>query len=286
MDSLHCLFFEDDKYLWVGAEHELTRMDRRTGLFTTFRNNNSDSESISNASVFSIIKDKSGYVWIGTSRGVNRFDHQTGKFKRYLENNSVKSVFIDAKGILWVGSSQELLFYEPDKDRFKSYTSPNFPKGIERILGIIEDNEQNLWITTHVSIIKLNPTRDEAKLYNAEYGIQSSSWNWLDNYKAPDGRLFFGGSSGYYMIDPKELNDNRTPPLLNFTSLKIGDKIVVPKEGNVLKQALWNTDKVTFYHYQNTFTFEFEAIDFKSSGDINYLYQLENFDKEWRNLGK
>ena len=46
--------------------------------------------------------------------------------------------------------------------------------------------------------------RDNIKLYNADYGILSSSWNWLNNYKAADGRLFIGGSNGYYLINPKE----------------------------------------------------------------------------------
>jgi len=285
INGLHCIFIENEQYLWVGGEVGLSRLDRKSGKFNTYKFDKNDSASFMDAAVFSIIKDKNNNIWIATSSGVNKFNRDKGNFKRYLKDYSVKSVYEDSKGKLWAGSSEGLFYLDAEKDKFKSFTTPNFPNGIEQILNILEDNEQNLWITTANAIIKLNATRDNVKLYNADYGILSSNWNWLNNYKAADGRLFIGGSNGYYMVTPKELNESRIPPMLNFSGLKIGDKEIYPTEKGILTVPFWKAEKIELPYSQNTFTIDFNAVDFHSSGAIKYLYQLDGFEKNWHDVG-
>ncbi|MBL0133843.1 MAG: hypothetical protein IPP79_07475 [Chitinophagaceae bacterium] len=284
MDSLHTVFIENDKYLWVGAEVGLTRLDRNTGKFTTYRHKQDDSSSISSGSVFKLTTDKNGAVWIATISGLEKFDAKTGKFIHYLPGYSVKAIFKSANGDLWAGATQGLFLYDETTGQFKSYKPDNLPSGIEEILSVIGDKENNIWITTSNAVIRLNTETKIAKVYSAEYGILSSSWNWLNNYLSSDGRIFIGGTKGYYMINPSEMIDNTTPPILNFSKIKISNKEIFPDENGILTQPIWDTKQIILSHEQNAFTIDFNAIDFNSNGPIKYLYQLADFEKDWHDI--
>ncbi|HLO81015.1 MAG TPA: two-component regulator propeller domain-containing protein, partial [Chitinophagaceae bacterium] len=58
INGLHCIFIENEKHLWVGGENGLSRMDRSTGKFTTFKYDGKDSAKAIDAAVFSITKDR------------------------------------------------------------------------------------------------------------------------------------------------------------------------------------------------------------------------------------
>lgn len=116
--------------------------------------------------------------------------------------------------------------------------------GIETILNILEDNQQNLWITTANSIIKISANREYVQLFNADYGIFSLDWNWLNNFKATDGRIFIGGLKGYYMFKPEEINVSNPAPVLNFAQLIIGSKEIFPGgDDGILSAPIWKTEK-------------------------------------------
>ena len=285
MVGLHCLFFEDAKTLWIGAEEGLSRMDLTTERFTNFLHDNKDSNSILTGSVYCIVKDKNNAIWVGTSSGLERYDRKLNNFHHYLKDHHIKTICIDRIGMLWAGGELGLFSYNPENDKFKRFTSDNFPNGIEGILNILEDNDGNFWITTINAVLKMNVARTEIKLYNASYGVESSSFLWLDNYKAPDGRLFIGNGKGYFAFYPKEVNDDRVPPLMNFTNFRIGDKEVRVAPNSVLTSPIWKTEKITLAYDQNTFSVEFNVVDYSTKGEIKYFFLLENYEKNWHDIG-
>jgi ligand-binding sensor domain-containing protein/signal transduction histidine kinase len=285
INGLHCIYIENEKHLWVGGEVGLARMDRSTGKFITFKYDGKDSSKLISAAVFSITKDRNNNIWIATSTSLKKFNPDKGNFSTYLKDYAVKSVFKDASGRLWAGTINGLFYLDEQKDQFRSFTTPNAPNGIEQILSILEDNEKNLWISTSNSIVRLNAARDNVRLYNADYGILSSSWNWLNNYKSADGRLFIGGSKGYYLINPGDIVDRRIPHTLNFSGLKIGDKEIYPAENGIISVPFSKLEKIELPFSQNTFTVDFNAVDFYSSGAIRYFYMLEGFEKDWHDIG-
>ena len=193
MDSLHSIFIENDRYLWLGGENGLARVDRSTNNFNVWRFNKENEKGISGTTVFSIAKDKKSNMWFANVGGVDKFISDSNTFRQYLKGYSARAVLVDAKGILWAGTDMGLYQYDEAKDQFVPFNSPVFSMGIEMILNILEDDQQNLWVTTANSILKISANRERIQLFNADYGILSSNWNWLNNYKATDGRLFIGG---------------------------------------------------------------------------------------------
>jgi signal transduction histidine kinase/ligand-binding sensor domain-containing protein len=285
LDSLHHIFIENNRYLWLGGENGLARVDRSSNHFNVFRFNTEDEKGISGATVFSIAKDKKDNMWFANVGGVDKFISDSNAFRHYLKGYIARAVLIDAKGILWAGTDIGLYQYDEAKDQFVQFNSPVFSMGIETILNILEDDQRNLWVTTPNAILKISANRERIQLFNADYGILSSNWNWLNNYKASDGRLFIGGQDGYYMFKPEEINVSNPAPVLNFSQLIIGSKEIFPGDDGILSAPIWKTEKINLAYNQNTFSLDFIALNYNSSEAIKYLYQLENFDNAWNNAG-
>ena len=285
-DSTHVLFFDRQHYLWIGTHIGLCRMDIKTGNCTHYNNNPKDSFSIGKGHINSIAQDKNGRLWVGTDDDMFALDIITGKFQRYkIGSGSIVNLCVDEAGKIWTAGVGGLYFFDIQKNGFRKFTTPVFPEGIDNVCGIVEDDKSNLWLSTNTSIIKVNRDRDNIKIFGAAQGVLPVTEMWMNNIRTKDGRLFLGGLKGYYSFKPDELIDERTAPLLNFTNFKIGSQEIVVGEGAVLTVPVWQTNNIELSYWQNTISFEFGAIEYKSQGDIKYLYKLENYDNEWRDIG-
>ena len=285
-DSTHVLFFDRQHYLWIGTHNGLSRMDTKTGICTNYINDPNDSLSIYKGHINSLAQDKNDNIWIGTDVDIYELDIKTGKFKRYkLGVGQIVNLCADESGTIWAAGAGGLYFLDKQKNIFKKFTTQAFPEGFANVWGMVEDDNGNLWLSTSESIIKINKERNAVKIFNEAQGVQPLTARWLKNIRTKDGRLFLGGTKGYYSFKPEELIEDNTEPLFNFTNFKIGSQEIVAGEGSVLAAPIWNTNSIELSFGQNTISFEFAAIDYKSKGDIKYLYKLENYDNEWRDIG-
>ena len=284
-DGVHNLYFNKQKNLWIGTHKGISKMNTVTGRCTNYKTNSNDSSSLGSGTAHSIAEDKNGNLWVGTDNEMNYFDNKTGKFTRYIISGRIFNVCIDANGKVWAGATNGLFYFDTQKKYFKKYIDPVFPEGITPVYGLIEDNIGQLWVSTNKAIICINQQQNAIKIFNADQGIIPMTELLLRNFKSKDGRLFLGGQKGYYTFTSEKIDNTRSAPTLQFASLKISNGDVIAGEGNILAAPIWKTDAITLAHDQNTFSFEFNALDYKNPGEINFSYKLENYDIEWHNIG-
>jgi two-component system, sensor histidine kinase ChiS len=178
--------------------------------FTTLTKEN----GLSQNSIYCIIQDKKGFLWIGTEDGLNRYDGYQFKIFRNnksdpnsLSYNYVRSIFEDFDGNLWIGTNGGgLNKYDPKTERFKSYLhDPGDDRSIsnDRILKIIGNNGQGLWIATYNGLNYLNFNTEKFTVFHKNPdGIDGLSDDLVYSlYKDKNNKLWIGTLNGLCIFD-------------------------------------------------------------------------------------
>ncbi len=283
-DQVLDIFIENDSTFWIaaygGGLDKLTFTDQHHLKFKSYENNPSDSLSISDNRTYTILKDKTGMLWVGTfGGGLNLFDKKTQKFKRFrynpgdpssLSDDRVICVFQDREGTIWIGTfGGGLDKYNRETESFKRYGQK---EGLTSyiVYGILEDNKNNLWMSTNNGIFKFNKKNDTFIQYDLADGLQSLEFSGGAYYKTHDGEMFFGGINGLNSFYPDSIKFNPNIPNIVITSFRILNNKVKGEEKNVVLN-----------YNENFFSFEFAALNYASPEDNSYAYMLEGFDKSW-----
>jgi len=179
-DQVQTLYEDRQGTLWIGTgyagsttPHEggLNKMDPQTGHFTRYRNDPTDSHSLTDSRVQSIFEDSRGTFWVGTAGdGLHTLDRKTGKFTRYPYNPhhperlsrpnikyqwrgsslGVRVIDEDQDGRIWIGAyASGLNCYDPATERVTHFETgepgglpDNFP------ISTFRTREGVLWIGT------------------------------------------------------------------------------------------------------------------------------------------
>ncbi|MEM6265229.1 MAG: two-component regulator propeller domain-containing protein [Bacteroidota bacterium] len=139
-------------YLWMGTEDGLHRYDGYS--FSYFKNDPSDTNSLSYNDVRAILVDKKGLIWIGTyGGGLNSYNPVTGVFTQYSLNKDpnsrdfgkVLSLEEGPSGEIWIGTQSKGL-WKLDPQHAKPYQLAEWEalRGIN-CMGILD---QNLFVGT------------------------------------------------------------------------------------------------------------------------------------------
>jgi len=103
--------------LWIGTEGGgINFYNKKTGLFTYYRHQENDPNSLSADNVKAMLLDKTGGLWIGLHDGGLDYlntNHKPYQFEKInsgtdhgsLSNNRVVTLFQDEMGFIWVGTS-------------------------------------------------------------------------------------------------------------------------------------------------------------------------------------
>ncbi|HSO86810.1 MAG TPA: two-component regulator propeller domain-containing protein, partial [Draconibacterium sp.] len=267
---------------WIGTANGLNLMDSEKGIFSQYYLRHNDTIRIGNNVVLSIFEDKTNKLWIGLERGgVFLFNRETKKNKNYLKGANIFCILEDKSGVLWAGGSTGLFSYNSTEDEFLLYSDPGLISGIPITFSIAEDNRQNLWVSSSIGLIRINEQRNQSSKFGKSYGVNATNWYWHKGFKTRNGELCFGTATGYYLVNPDEIEKNLKPPEIVFTGFRLADKAVISGDNGPLKEGLTNTKEIRLSHDQNVFSVEFAIIDYADPEQNRLIYYLENYDKTW-----
>ncbi|MCJ8268013.1 MAG: ATP-binding protein [Psychrosphaera sp.] len=150
---------DNQGYMWFATQDGLNRYDGYD--FVVYRQEEGNSNSISENYVSNVFQDSNGYLWLTTRNGLNRFDPKTNVFNQYyydrqdpysIASNWTFSVNEDHLGHIWVGSDEKgLSVYNPNTKRFVNYqnvkSDPNSLSG-NSIYDIFIDRTGVIWVAT------------------------------------------------------------------------------------------------------------------------------------------
>jgi signal transduction histidine kinase/DNA-binding response OmpR family regulator/streptogramin lyase len=285
-DNINCILKDSQGRLWIGTDNGLNRLFPGTGKFELF---NTASTNISDKFISTLFEDSKQNLWIGTQYSIKVLPKGSNIVKTFsaMPNNGLVNSYVncfheDAKGQIWLGTYHGgISVYNSSTNKFKSFTEKDgLPSN--NILGILEDDEGFLWLSTDYGLSKFNPQKIIFKNYNVDDGLPGNVFNNSSYFKDEKGVCFFGGYNGMISFLPSSIKENYFVPKVAFTALKLFNNTVeINGPDHLLKKDISLTDEITFLYNQNIFTLEFTALNFIKSTKDKYAYKLEGFDRNW-----
>ena len=284
--------------IWIISPHQMMRFDLSTHLFTLYENKTEKPEI-----VFAVDKSPGGPWWMATTDGLVRAEtHPAGDLeitrirtqkgnRNSLPTNSLKSVLVDPDdpGILWIGTNGKGLTRLDT--RHESYTHYTYASGAlpdDVVYGILADDEKHrhLWISTNRGLTRFDSKSGFSQHFTNSDGLQDNEFNTFAFYKAPSGKLFFGGVNGLTVFNPGDLAGSLQPPSVLITSLNINGKNITPCDSSgILPADIAFIKEIELQPAQNNIQFEFAVMDFASPLHNQYSYYLEGAETPWIHRG-
>lgn len=283
--------------IWIGTlGGGINKIDSKNSEIHSYAHSAKDTNSVSGNGVMVVKFDHNDNAWIGTNTdGLNFFDLKTNRFKRFYHNdkdsksisaNDIRAIYQDKKKRIWVGTESGGLNLLLADQSFKHFKMKD---GLisNAILGIVEDSEENLWLSSFNGITRFDVGKNTFQNFNfhKNYSYGTNQFNMMSAY-ADSSYIAFGGINGLTLLKPNEFIQKQDQAKVLFTDFKIFNKSAdTSKMYNVGLKTNCNierADKVTLSYAENTFSVEFIALDFVNADNIKYEYKMQGFDQDWR----
>ena len=293
--------------IWVGTANGLNRLDRNTGIFTRYKHEPENPNSLSDNYIVALYesrKNESGTtLWVGTNRGglnklvlegphhekvtVTRYQHQPDN-PNSLSSNRAFSIHEDRsvpQGGIWIGTwGGGLNRFDPKQEKFRRYReSDGLPNDV--VYGILEDDLGNLWLSTNNGLSRFDPATETFRNYDIPDGLQGDEYNsGAFHRSALSGEMFFGGINGLNVFHPDHVKDNNFVPPVTITSLTRYNKN--DAEGKpIFEKGISEKSEIALSYRDNILTFTFAALSYRNAFKNQYAYQPEGFNENWIALG-
>ena len=255
-DSVYSLYRDRNGIMWIGT---------KTGVNILSPKGFSKVAQLGfNCDIIEIRGDSKGGIWFASvNNGLIKYEPKTQEI--HIKSNSINipkqllSMCI-SRDRIWIGTAGKGLFIY-DIERDLSETVPIIINGEEytdlTIYQII-NNEENIWLTSNIGLIRYNVTSRKANLYTKEDGLYTNIFNNNSGIISSKGRIFLGTNGGFNIFSPSQIfNRVIIPPPTHISQYKI--------DGNSL-------------------SVKFSALSYISPQKNRYRYILEDYDKEWQYL--
>ncbi len=294
-DNIFDLFKDAQGNLWVGTWGSgVCKYNPTTDDFTSYFNDWDDAHAIQAETVNKMVQDRDNNLWITNEfHGLIRFNYLTGQVRHYeprdSEGRSIKeymyAALIDSRGRVWVGTgSSGLALLDQDTGNFSYFTTDD---GLPNngVMGILEDDQGMLWISTNRGLSRFDTDEITFKTFEKSDGLQGNQFMPRNSLKLSSGELLFGGNGGYNRFHPSKIKENLVPPPVYITDFKLFDESVEIGEDQLLKTNILLTEAIELNYDENFFSFEFVGINYKRSEKNRYKYMLEGLEEAWVEAG-
>lgn len=278
--------------LWIGSQTGLKIFTRTHDDLIPWQGD-IDLQAMRDKSIKVLYEDSKRNIWVSTTAGLYRLEKGKSSFEHILNNkesNSVNANFInciqeDSRGHIWIGMYYEgLAMYDVKAKNMVAYTEKDgLPNN--NVMGILEDNSGNLWLSTDNGLSRFDSNRKIFKNYTASDGLTSNEFNYNSYFKDSQGEMFFGGYNGFISFFPDKIETNNYVAPIVFTSLKLfNDRVSINGRDGLLEKDISLTRSITLRYNQNVFTLDFALLNYIKSNKNKYACKLEGFDKDWNDV--
>ncbi|MEC9464533.1 MAG: two-component regulator propeller domain-containing protein [Myxococcota bacterium] len=233
-----------------------------------------------------LFRDSRGRIWAGGAEGpimvdgdtVRSFDASEG-----FTGTRVFSFYEDPDGLMWIGTSDGLYLLRDGVFRRFSVRDGLFD---DRVYSIVDDGLGFFWVSCNKGVSRIRRiellevaegkrAKVDVTVFGTEDGMRSSECNFGGGNSGalgPEGTIWFPSIGGVVVINPKEENSLRSPPVV--LEKVLADGVDVVSEDNWV--APRGVEDVEFH---------FGAPSFIVPEKIEFEYRLVGLDEGWVRSG-
>lgn len=302
-NNVYCVYEDRHGRIWVatfaGGINYISQDQKGETVFINHRNNLKGYPIDLCYKARFITSDANGRLWVGTTNGAVAFDDHFKKpedvrfyhFARIpndtksLSNNDVHWIISTQHKELYLatfgGGLNKLVSIGKDgQGEFKSYSVLDGLSS-DVLLSIREDHKHNLWISSENGICKFNPSAERFENYDERSISFRVRFSEASSALTSHGNMLFGTSNGLFIFNPDSIRKSSYVPPIVFSKLMIANEDVLPGKESVLKVDLDDTPKLELSHDENIFSIQYAALDYTNPQNIQYMYILDGFEKQW-----
>jgi ligand-binding sensor domain-containing protein/AraC-like DNA-binding protein len=280
LNDIRKIVLDGDSGLWIA--YQITKMkisyfSFHTQKFTHYDFTNQETGYY----VFDMIKGNENQLWILTGKTLYQMDVRTHQLSAIPQKDaSANPVFmnfstlcLDDAGNLWIGTiGNGLVKYHPKTGEF-TINKEILRYKLSSIYSICYSHG-NLWMGTDNGLLCYRIAENTFLRYDEKDGIQGNVFYPLASLQGLDGRLYFGGTNGFTIVDPLAITYNSHHPKAVISEFLI-DNQPIQLGGEIGKC------KIVLNYKQTNFGFQFASDNYVIPEKTLYKYRLKGYDERW-----
>ena len=234
--------------------------------------------------ISSICFDKRKNIWLATNEG--RLYEYDVLQKKLSDRSAALSFIGDLKTVYKISRQENDLFLATNagivilenQTAGKLFRVGSVNPGLTEVRGILPDGEQ-LWFCSNRLMGSMQIKTGKIVLLGEKEGFSNVQLFSRSLVHAANGNILVGSNKGYFEVNKSMLRANEVPPTPYLTSFRVYDTPLKTTE------AFSGIERIRLSYDQNFFTFDISAFNYEETGDIQYAYLLNGFDKDWHYTG-
>lgn len=284
--------------MWVGTHGAGLIKIEVDGTLKQFSLKNTPQGILENV-IISMEIDQKERIWLGTSiLGFGMIEDATTQdyFTRIpgnaiLKSYGVHSILCKDENELMMTTGSGIFHFKNKEDLFNTQKPPltRFTEedGLsdDVVYAIVKTEKDQYWLSTGNGLTKWNSKKNELTPYTRTLGNKNLDFNQAAAFKAKDGTLYFGSTSGVVYFNPNAIVTNTAAPTVYFSDLRVLNEPVpiTPHTSKTfsLPEAPRYLNKITLQPQDKIFSIQIATVNHTLPRQTSYAYKLEGFEENW-----
>ena len=273
--------------LWMATFNGVICYSSSEGVVKQFTMTNS---ALNHSMVHSIKADSRERIWIGTKDGVCFYDSSSDSIKSVpilpvsVNNCKITQIYEDRNANIWFCTETDGLYtVNSDLTMYEHYsTDHHLPD--KAVTSIMEDDMGFFWVATHKGLARCTFVDKKCQTFWLSDGLPGLMFNpGACYYDRSENRLWWGNESGLVYCDINDVNTNRSLPPVQFIRFFVNGKNINAGEAP-LERTIDRCSEIKLSKSQNSFGFDFVALNYIFPNDNIFETLLDGYDRKWQTL--
>ncbi len=284
------------EHVWISTrDAELFVLDRGLGTVLAHHRLDSRAHFLSDFDADTkILGGDKGLYWISRDgRQVRARSRANLRDASALQSDTCHYFARGRDGRLWVATAAGLHRMQldasgnPASARFSNIRREGGARA-NALKSVLEDRSGRLWLSSNDGIARFDPDSGRFTAYGSADGAIDRGYYAFVHAVAADGRMAFGGASGFTVFDPEAIHDLPPPPRPLLTRLELDN---VPEEPDaagtgLLTGPLHRASRLVLPPGRaRSIGITFASPYFVAPEHLRFAYRLDGFDTDWIERG-